>query len=90
MNKITIGDKMKISFIKYKTKEIYRIPKAIGLNVEELKEPEEIDNKIQELKEQKYTTIIIPNELASFSEKIYNQYKNDPTLNIIITPTKNK
>ena len=81
---------MKISFIKYKTKEIYRIPKAIGLNVEELKEPEEIDNKIQELKEQKYTTIIIPNELASFSEKIYNQYKNDPTLNIIITPTKNK
>ena len=75
MNKITIGDKMKISFIKYKTEEIYRIPKAIGLNVEELKEPEEIDNKIQELKEQKYTTIIIPSELASFSEKIYNQYK---------------
>jgi vacuolar-type H+-ATPase subunit F/Vma7 len=90
MNKITIGDKMKISFIKYKTEEIYRIPKAIGLNVEELKEPEEIDNKIQELKEQKYTTIIIPSELASFSEKIYNQYKNDPKINIIITPTKNK
>ena len=70
MNKITIGDKMKISFIKYKT--------------------EEIDNKIQELKEQKYTTIIIPSELASFSEKIYNEYKNDPKINIIITPTKNK
>ena len=68
---------MKISFIKYKTEEIYRIPKAIGLNVEELKE-------------QKYTTIIIPSELASFSEKIYNQYKNDPKINIIITPTKNK
>ena len=62
----------------------------LGMNIEEIKEPEEIDNKIQELKEQKYTTIIIPNELASFSEKIYNQYKNDPTLNIIITPTKNK
>ena len=77
MNKITIGDKMKISFIKYKTEEIYRIPKAIGLNVEELKE-------------QKYTTIIIPSELASFSEKIYNEYKNDPKINIIITPTKNK
>ncbi len=81
---------MKISFIKYEKENDYQIPKLLGMNIEKIKEPEEIDNKIQELKEQKYTTIIISNELASFSEKIYNQYKNDPTLNIIITPTKNK
>lgn len=78
---------MKISFIKYEKEENYQIPKILGMKVEEIKEPEEIDNKIQELKENKYTTIIIPNELASFSEKI-NKYKNDNTINIIITSSK--
>ena len=91
MNKISTGDNMKISFIKYEKEEKnYLIPKAFGINVEELKNPEEIDNKIEELKRKNYTTIIIPNELASFSEKISNQYKYDSKINIIITPTKNK
>lgn len=80
---------MKISFIKYEKEEKnYTIPKALGINIEELKSPEEIDSKLKELKEQNYTTIIIPSELASFSEKIYSQYKNDPKMNIIITPSK--
>ena len=82
---------MKISFIKYKKeKKDYLIPKAFGINVEELKNPEELDDKIEELKKQNYTTIIIQSELASFSEKIYNQYKYDQQINIIITPTKSK
>ena len=55
---------MKISFIKYE--KDYQIPKLLGMNIEEIKEPDEIDNKIEELKKQKYTTIVIPNELASF------------------------
>ena len=54
----------------------------------EIKEPEQIDETIEKLKKQKYTTIIIPNELASFSEKIINKYKYDNSLNIIITPAK--
>jgi hypothetical protein len=37
---------MKISFIKYE--KDYRIPKLLGMNIEEIKEPEEIDNKIEE------------------------------------------
>ena len=78
---------MKVSFIKYEKEKNYQIPKILGMKVEEIKEPDEIDNKIQELKENKYTTIIIPNELASFSAKI-NKYKYDSTINVIITPSK--
>lgn len=79
---------MKISFIKYEKGKNYQIPKVFGLNVEELKEPEQIDEKIEELKERRYTTIVIPNELASFSENVINKYKYDSTINIIITPSK--
>ena len=78
---------MKASYIK-KEKD-YQLPKLLGMNIEEIKEPEEIDNKIEELKKQKYTTIVIPNELASFSQDIISKYKYDPTLNIVIVPSKN-
>ena len=83
--KIIKGDNMKISFIKYEKEENYQIPKMFGMNIEEIKEPEKIDETIEKLKKDKYTTIVIPNELASFSEKI-NKYKYDNTINIIITP----
>ena len=81
---------MKISFIKYEKEKDFKIPKLFGMNVEEIKELEQIDEKIEELKKQKYTTVIIPNELASFSENIINKYKYDNSLNIIIIPSINK
>lgn len=81
---------MKLSFIKYEKEESFQIPKLFGMNVEEIKEPEQIDEKIEELKKQNYTTIIIPNELASFSENIISKYKYDNSLNIIIMPSKDK
>ena len=81
---------MKISFIKYEKGNDFKIPKLFGVNVEEIKEPEQIDETIEELKKQKYTTVIIPNELASFSEDIISKYKYDNSLNIIIMPSKNK
>lgn len=79
---------MKISFIKYEKEENYQIPKILGINIEQIKEPEQIDEKIEELKEQKYTTIVISDELASFSEKILSKYKYDNSLNIVITPSR--
>ena len=79
---------MKISFIKYEKENDFKIPKLFGMNVEEIKEPEQIDEKIEELKNKKYTTVVIPNELASFSENIINKYKYDNSLNIIIIPSK--
>lgn len=78
---------MKISFIKYEKQENYQIPKMLGMHIEEVKEPEEIDKKIQELKNKEYTTIIMTNELASFSSNIISKYQND-SINIIITPSK--
>ena len=42
---------MKASFIKYE--KDYQLPKLLGMNIEEIKEPEEIDNKIEELKKTK-------------------------------------
>ena len=82
---------MKISFIKYKDDlENYKIVKGLGFDVFEIDKPEEIDNKIDELEKQKYTTIFIPNNLAVFSEQLYDKYKYNDKLNIILTPTKEK
>ena len=74
---------MKISFVKYEKESNYKIPKLLGMKIQE---PEEIDETIKNLKKEKYTTIVIPNELASFSQDIINKYKYDNKLNIIITP----
>ena len=81
---------MKMIFLKCKndTKN-YRILKGFGFDVFEIDNPEQIDNKIEELKKNNYTTIFIPDELASFSEKLTENYKNDNQLNIVITPGKN-
>lgn len=81
---------MRISFIKYKQDhENFKIAKGLGMDVFEIEEPEKIDEKIDELKQKNYTTIVIPNELASFSENLENKYKYDSKINIIITPSKN-
>ncbi len=81
---------MKISFIKDKNdQKNYKIPQAFGMDIYEIENPEEIDKKIEELKEKKYTTIFIPNELASFSEDIIKRYVYNPEFKIIITPSKN-
>lgn len=80
---------MKISFIKYeKDQNNYRIPKILGMDIYEIKKPEDVDYKIEELKKENYTTIVIPNELASFSEGIITKYKYDDKINIIITPSQ--
>lgn len=77
---------MKATYIKYEKFDEYNFPKFFGINVEEIYEPDMIDDKIKELKDKKCKTIFISNELASFSEDIVNKYKNDDKLNIIIIP----
>lgn len=80
---------MRISFLKYKEdQESYKLPKGLGMDVFEIEQPEQIDNKIEELKSRKYTTIFIPSELASFSEKLMHQYQYDNEIHIVITPSK--
>ena len=80
---------MKVSFIKYKDdKERYKIAKMVGMDVFEINNPEDIDKQIEELRNQKYNTIFIPNNLASFSDDIISKYQNNETVKIIITPTQ--
>ena len=78
---------MKISFLKYyKDKDSFNMLKKMGMNVIEVREPEQIDSIIENLKQEKYTSIVIQDELASFSEDIINKYQNDNNFNIIIMP----
>ena len=78
---------MKISFLKYyKDKDSFNMLKKMGMNVIEVREPEQIDSIIENLKQEKYTSIVIQDELASFSEDIISKYQNDNNFNIIIIP----
>ena len=62
---------MKISFLKYKQDtENYKIAKGLGMEIFEIENVEQVDSKIQELKNARYTTVVIPSDLASFSEDI--------------------
>ena len=49
---------------------------------------EETDKKINELVNKKYNTIVISNEVASFSEDIIKKYNKSQNVNIIIAPSK--
>ncbi len=79
---------MKISFLKFKDSANYKIAKALGYDVYEIEKPEQLDLKIQELKEKRFNTIVLTSELAGFSQDLIKKYKNDNNFNIIITPTK--
>ena len=82
---------MKTSFIKStKDKNNYSIAKGFGVEIVELDNTENIDKKIEELVVKEYKTIIIPNDLASFSQDIINKYANNTNTNIVIVPIKYK
>ena len=80
---------MKISWIKYeKDNKNYIMPERLGFDVFKLDKPEETDKKIEELIKDKYNTIFITNEIASFSNDIIKKYGKDDKIKIIITKTK--
>lgn len=80
---------MKFTFLKTTKDEVnYKIAKSLGMDICEIDDPENVDNKIQELKQKNYTTIFIPSDLAGFSENIITKYQYDPQIKIIITPSK--
>lgn len=80
---------MKISWIKYeKDNKNFIMPERLGFDVFKLNNPEETDKKIDELIKDKYNTIFITNEIASFSNDIIKKYGKDDKIKIIITKTK--
>lgn len=79
--------KLDFYFLKYyKDKDGFNFWKKIGMNVLEIQEPEKIDEVIDNLDNSMPKTIILKDELASFSNSIISKYKNAPNLNIIIVP----
>lgn len=80
---------MRFSWIKYeKDDENFRIPERLGFDVFRLDTPEHVDSKIDELIKQRYDTIILSNEMASFSSDIIKKYVKDRNVKIIIARSK--
>ena len=82
---------MAISWLKSsKDNKSFKLFKGLGMDVYEIDDLEKTDEKIKELVEQKYSTIVISNEVASFSGDIIKKYNKIDDINIIIAPGKNK
>ena len=80
---------MKISWVKYeKDLESFKMPERLGFDVFKLDNPEETDNKLEDLINHKYNMIFVTNEIASFSEDIIKKYKKDDNVSIIIARGK--
>lgn len=76
---------MKMSWIKYEKDNIsFNVPEKLGFDVFKLQEPEQADNKIKELIDKRYDTIILTSEIAGFSEDIIKKYNKDRSVSIII------
>lgn len=80
---------MKMSWIKYeKDEKSFKVPERLGFDVFKLEDLEKTDNKIKELIDRRYDTIIMTNELASFSGDIIKKYSKDRNISIIIAQDK--
>ncbi len=81
--------KMAISWLKSSNdRKNFKLFKGLGMDVYEIDDLEKTDEKIKELVEQKYNTIVISNEVASFSEDIIKKYTKTQDIKIIIAPGK--
>ena len=80
---------MRISWLKSSNdNKSFKIFKNLGFDVYEIRDLDKIDEKIKELVDQKYTTIVLSNEVASFSGDIINKYNKKENINIFIAPKK--
>ena len=78
---------MKISWLKLKDdKRNFNVFKRFGFDVFDVDKPENTDNKIKELINNNYKTIVITSELSGFSEDIIKKYNKKEDVKIIIAP----
>ena len=77
--------KMKIVWVKNQNDEKnFRLQENMGWEVRKIQDLEEVDQKLEELIQEKYDTIVISNELSYFSENIIRKYQKKDDINIII------
>lgn len=80
---------MAISWLKSSNdNKSFKLFKGLGMDVYEINDLEKTDDKIKELVNQKYNTIVISNEVANFSEDIIKKYNRTENVNIIIAPKR--
>lgn len=79
---------MKISWIKYKNDDSFKLFKNLGMDVYDIDDFDMVDNKLKELVDNNYKTIVLSNQVASFSEDIIKKYKKSEDISIIIAPNK--
>ena len=79
---------MKISWIKYKDDDSFKLFKNLGMDVYDIDDFDMVDNKLKELVDNNYRTIVLSNQVASFSEDIIKKYKKSDDISIIIAPNK--
>ena len=79
---------MKISWIKYKEDDSFKLFKNLGMDVYDIDDFDMIDNKLKELVDNNYKTIVLSNQVASFSEDIIKKYQKSEDISIIIAPNK--
>lgn len=78
-----------VSYLKsYKDGKSFNYAKKLGFPVYEIEDLEKVDNKIEELKKNNYSTIVITNELAGFSQDIIKKYPEQKDFTIIIARQK--
>lgn len=80
---------MRVTLLKYSNdKKSFKIFETFGADVQKIDDLDKTDDKIKELINKNYTTIIMTNEVASFSENIITKYNKTKDIKIIIAPPK--
>ena len=80
-----------ISYLKLdKDSSSFNYAKRLGFPIYEVSDVEKVDEKIKELKNKNYTSVVISNELAGFSHDIIKKYRKYKDFNIIIAKQKTK
>lgn len=80
---------MKITLLKSSNDDkSFKMFELLGVDVNKIDDLEKTDAKIKELVNDNYTTIIMTNEVAGFSESIIKKYSKTEDIKIIIAPPK--
>lgn len=80
---------MKYVFVKRSNDlKSFKMFETFGANIEKIEDLEKTDEKIKELIGRDYRTIILTNEVASFSENIIKRYNKTHDIKIIIALPK--
>jgi len=80
---------MKLTLLKAESdKKSFKMLEALGAEVQTIEDLETTDEAIKKLIKNDYSTIIVTNEVASFSEDIMKKYRREPDIKIIIAPPK--